>query len=131
MIATKTEFNFSILLSFVPIFYLFFFCVGISLILSCAAVFFRDLAHLYSIVLTALNFLTPIFYPIDILPEKVRYLVELNPLTQAIQMLRGLILYNQTPTWSQHVMMGSVTLVTLIVGLFVFYKKQDRFILYI
>lgn len=131
MIVTKTGFHFTMLLFFIPIFYLFFFAVGVSLILSCAAVFFRDLAHLYSIVLTALNFLTPVFYPIDILPGTIRPFVEINPLTQAIQMLREMILYNQIPTLGEHLMIGSITLCTLILGILVFYKKQDRFIMYI
>ncbi|WP_145139449.1 ABC transporter permease [Paenibacillus sp. Y412MC10] len=131
MIATKTGFHLTMLLFFIPIFYLFFFAVGVSLILSCAAVFFRDLAHLYSIVLTALNFLTPVFYPIDILPGTIRPFVEINPLTQAIQMLREMILYNQIPSLDEHLMIGSITLCTLILGILVFYKKQDRFIMYI
>lgn len=131
MIATKTGFHFTMLLFFIPILYLFFFSVGVSLILSCTAVFFRDLAHLYSILLTALNFLTPVFYPIDILPGTIRPFVEINPLTQAIQMLREMILYNQLPTLSQHLMIGSVTFIVLILGILVFYKKQDRFIMYI
>ncbi|WP_036694797.1 ABC transporter permease [Paenibacillus sp. FSL R7-269] len=131
MIATRTGFHVTMLLSFIPIIYLFIFSLGISLILSCAAVFFRDLAHLYGIFITALNFLTPVFYPIDILPERIRPLVEMNPLTQAIQMLRQLILYSEVPDFYHHLVLFLTAVVTFLLGVFVFYKKQDRFIMYI
>lgn len=131
MIATKTGFHPTMLLFFIPVIYIFIFGAGVSLILSTAAVFFRDLAHLYSIFLTALNFLTPIFYPIDILPESIRPIVELNPLTQTIEMFRQLILLNELPSIEQHVMLMSVSVLTLIIGIAVFYRKQDRFIMYI
>lgn len=131
MIATRAGFHVTMLLSFIPIMYLFLFSLGISLILSCAAVFFRDLAHLYGIFITALNFLTPVFYPIDILPERIRPLVELNPLTQAIQMLRQLILYSEVPSLHQHVVLFATAVITFFIGVYIFYKKQDKFIMYI
>lgn len=131
MIVTKTPFYATIWLSFVPILYLFFLSLGIGLLLSCAAVFFRDLTHLYGIVLTALQFLTPIFYPVEILPDYLKPYVESNPVYHAILMLRQLILYNEFPTFSQHLILFTITLIILILGLFVFYKKQDRFVLYV
>ncbi|MGG4034630.1 ABC transporter permease [Paenibacillus cisolokensis] len=131
MVVTGARFYSSALLFFIPVIYLFIFTAGISLILSCAAVFFRDLAHLYSVCIMALNFLTPIFYPIDILPVTVRTIVEINPLTQAIEMLRQLILLNELPTLEQNLSLFLFASITFIIGVFIFYKKQDRFILYI
>lgn len=131
MIATKTPFHLTMLLSVIPIIYMFIFTVGISLILSCAAVFFRDLAHLYSIFLTALSFLTPIFYPIEILPKTILPIVELNPITQAIQMVRQLILLQEIPSIQDNLTLLAFSLVSLLIGVAIFYKKQDKFILYI
>ncbi len=131
MIATNTTFHSTFWLSFVPILYIFFFSLGLGLLLSCAAVFFRDLSHLYGIILSALQFVTPIFYPIEILPENIKSIVEYNPIYQAIHMLRQLILLNEVPSISQHINLSVITVLVLLLGLFVFYKKQDRFILYV
>lgn len=131
MFFTDTPFYPTMWWFIVPVGYLFIFSLGISLLLSCAAVFFRDLTHLYGIVLTALQFLTPLFYPVDILPDYVKPYVEANPIYQAIYMLRQLILYNQYPTFMQHLILFICSLTVLLLGLFFFYKKQDRFVLYI
>jgi ABC-2 type transport system permease protein len=131
MVATKTEFHMEMIFSFIPVVYLFIFSVGISLVLSSFAVFFQDIAHLYTVILTALSFLTPMFYPIDILPDTVRPIVEYNPITQAIQMLRDMILAGQVPTFGEHMILSSCSILVLLLGVFVFYRKQDRFILYI
>lgn len=131
MIVTKAPFYSAGVLFFIPVFYLFVFSIGIGLMLSTAAVFFRDLAHLYGILITALNFLTPVFYPIDIMPETMQYYVGLNPLTQIIQMLRQLIMYNELPSLRQNLVLLAVSGVTFLIGVLVFRKKQDKFIMYI
>ncbi|MFD1956507.1 ABC transporter permease [Paenibacillus thailandensis] len=131
IIGTRTEFHWTMLLFFIPLIYYFIFTVGVCLILSCAAVFFRDLAHLYGIVLTAISFLTPLFYPVEILPDTVRVLVELSPITQTIQMFREIILYHHIPGVYEQLNMALYAIISLLVGVFVFYKKQDKFILYI
>ncbi|HIW32272.1 MAG TPA: ABC transporter permease [Candidatus Paenibacillus intestinavium] len=130
MLFTDTPFHPTMWWFIIPIVYLFIFSLGIGLLLSCAAVFFRDLTHLYGIVLTALQFLTPLFYPVDILPEYIKPYVEANPIYQAIYMLRQLVLYNQFPTFMQHLNMFIYSLAVILLGLFLFYKKQDRFVLY-
>ncbi len=131
MIGTGVQFHLTMLLFIIPVLYLFVFVVGMSLILSSAAVFFRDFAHLYGVILTALNFTTPIFYPIEILPKGFLPIVEWNPITQAIQMLRQILLHNHVPSWEDQLTLIIISVVTLFVGLFVFRKKQDQFILYI
>lgn len=130
MIVTRIHFHIDMLLFFIPIIYLIVFSMGIGLIMSTVAVFFRDMQHLYSVLLTALNFLTPIFYPVDILPEFVKKIVEFNPIYGCIVMLRQLILLNQLPSLNQHLFLVITAIITLTIGLYVFYKKQDKFVLY-
>lgn len=131
MIATNAPFYSTAFLFFIPIFYLFVFSLGIGLLLSTTAVFFRDLAHLYGIFITALNFLTPVFYPIDIMPDYMQYYVGLNPITQIIQMLRQLIMLNEIPTIRQNLVLSAISCVTFLIGVLVFRRKQDKFIMYI
>lgn len=67
------------LLFSIPVFCAFAFSVGIGMILATLNVFFRDTGHLYGVWTTAWFYLTPIIYPVDILPPIVVSLVKLNP----------------------------------------------------
>ncbi len=54
---------------------------------------FRDVQHLYGVIIVAWMYLTPIFYPVSMLPEWVAKIVNLNPLTAYVEMIRDVILY--------------------------------------
>lgn len=123
---TKTFFLFPI-----PMLYSLVFSIGLGMFLAAANVFFRDVAHLYSVFITAWMYLTPIFYPMDILPDFMRNVLRLNPLYHFVLYFRALILYNHVPDlWSNGVCMG-ISLAFLLVGVLFFKRKQDKFILYI
>lgn len=68
---------------------------GISLGLASINLFFRDLERLMSIVLNFAFYLTPILYPLDTIPEKVRHLIFLNPAAPLIAGWRELLLYGR------------------------------------
>ena len=130
-LATKLEIGPTILMFPLPILYVFIFSLGIGLILSSYAVFFRDLLHLYSVVLMLWMYLTPIFYPITIVPEKFIAFIKLNPIYYYIEYFRSILLYNEMPTLSLNLICLGYSFFFLILGIFVFSKKQDDFILYI
>ena len=131
MAFTHSPFYWTILLSIIPIFYVFLFSLGIGLIMSAAIVFFRDMMYLYSIFLTALTYLTPLFYPISIIPSKFKLFFSLNPMYHYVEYFRTVSIYGGTPTFWQNTICLLMSIVSLTIGLYVFYKKQDRFILYI
>ena len=85
--------------------------------------------HLYTVFLTALMYLTPIIYPMSLLPEKVRIIVNLNPLTGILNIFREVMMYNRIPSAFELLVFLVVVLATLALGLWVFYKQQDEFIL--
>ena len=62
--------------------------LGLGLILASAQVFFRDIAQLLGMVLTGWFYFTPIVYPLEMVPESVRSLVALNPLTALVELSR-------------------------------------------
>ena len=97
--------------------------------LSAITVKFRDIMHLYSVFVTALMYLTPVIYPLSILPKWLYPIVMLNPLTNILQMLRGVMLYNAIPSLSSILIAMVECGVMLALGLYVFYKNQDEFIL--
>lgn len=131
MLVTGAPFHSSILLIVVPIFYLLLFTTGLSLILSALTVFFRDIAHLYSVFALLWTYLTPIFYPISIIPDKYIVLYEWNPMYHYVNYFRDLVLVGQVPGLAENALCLIVGVVSLLVGLLTFYKSQDKFILHI
>lgn len=71
--------------------------LGITLFVSALTVYFRDLSHILGILLMMWQFLTPIFYPMSMVPQEYRYLFELNPMTNIIISYRDVLFYNNAP----------------------------------
>ncbi len=128
----QVPFSWTMLLFFVPLIGLLMFTCGFSLIISCLCVFFRDLKHLYSVLITALMYMTPIIYPIETVQDSwIRYIVYLNPLTTYVETFRSVVMYNQLPS-SELLLVGfGYGILFMIIGLVVFRKGQDKFILHV
>lgn len=107
------------------------FCIGISLFLSAAAVFFRDVIHLWGVFLTAWMYATPLFYPFSILPGWMQTFEAFNPMYCYITCIRDVLLYQQLPTVSLLIRCVAFAVFALVVGWCVFKRHQHKFILYI
>ena len=129
MLAMRVELHYTVLLAPIPLIFIVFFSLGVGLILSAITVKFRDIMHLYSVFVTALMYLTPVIYPMSILPEWLKPIVLLNPLTNILQMFRGVMMYNSLPGIKSILIAAVECVVMLVIGLYVFYKRQDSFIL--
>ncbi|MBQ6477589.1 MAG: ABC transporter permease [Bacilli bacterium] len=110
---------------------LFFFTIGVSLFLSCVSVFLRDVFYIYGIVLTMWNYVTPVFYSVEMLPEKLQYLWQFNPLYQYLTAAREIVLYGRSPSLLTLGLLGLMAILSLIIGGIVFKKNQDKFIYYV
>lgn len=71
--------------------------LGITLIVASITVCFRDFTHILGILVTAWQFLTPVFYPISMVPKEYQYLFEFNPMTNIIIAYREILFYNNIP----------------------------------
>ena len=131
MVITKVSFKETMWLTPIAVFYIALFSTGISLILSTLMVFFRDIAQLYSVITLAWNYLTPIFYPVSLLSDRMPWILKINPMYHYILFFRNIVLYGNVPTISENITCFLIGFITLLIGLMLFYKKQDRFILYI
>ncbi len=133
MIITQSYVSFWALLAPVALALLFLFNLGVGLILSAGVIFFRDIKHFYSILILALTHMTPIFYPIAIFGGNtvLLTLVRLNPLYWFVSLFRQLVLYGEGPTGFQWGVPCLCAAVALLLGLVIFRKTQDDFILYI
>lgn len=125
----RMELHITLLLSVIPLAFLILLSLGISMILATIAVKFRDIIHLYSVFTTALLYLTPVIYPMSILPGKIKYLVMLNPLTNIVTMFRDLYMYNSLPSLSSFLVAIVESILFCVFGAYIFWKKQDEFIL--
>lgn len=129
MVVTRAELHWTVILVPIPLVLLVAFSMGIGLILSAIAVKFRDIMHLYSVFLTALTYLTPVIYPMSILPGWLYKIVMLNPLTNILMMFRDVMINNMVFSIGQLIVAVVETVVFLIIGFYVFYRNQDQFIL--
>ena len=125
------SFHATLLLLPIPIFYTFLFSVGLGILLSAVTVFFRDIAHFYSVFILAWTYFTPIFYPVEILPDAVMKLMQINPMYHLVSYMRSIVLYGVFPSLKENLLCLCLGLLMLALGLFVFYKKQDKFVLYV
>lgn len=131
MLFTQTVFTWKILLTIVPLFFLFMFCCGMSLILSALSVHFRDITHLYGVFTMALTYATPIFYPFESVAPYIQDIIRLNPMYHFINVFRNLVIYANIPgpnAWFGCIASG---VVSLLLGIVIFNKMQKSFILYV
>lgn len=131
-LATHAPVSWKYIMIVVPITELYVFCLGLGLFLAQAAVFFRDVQYIYSVILTGWMYLTPIFYPIKILPDNLRFVItRLNPMYYYIAQFREVVMSGMLPSWRLVLYGGIVALVAAIIGVWSFQKTQDKFILYV
>lgn len=121
------------LLLFIPVaLQLYVFNIGLGMFLAACNVFFRDIQYIYNAVTTAWMYLTPMFYPVELLPDTVRWLItHFNPMYFYITQLRSLTIYNSLPGLEYAVCGCICSMIMLTAGVQVFLKTQDKFILYI
>ena len=129
MLAMRVELHWTSLLAFIPLALLVAFSLGVGLILAAIVVKFRDIMHLYSVFITALMYMTPVIYPMSILPHWMKIVVYMNPITNYLVMFRNVMLNNRILSLWELVLGVVEAIVALVLGLVVFYKKQDSFIL--
>ena len=111
------------------------------MILSTVAVFFRDVEYLWGVVLMLVMYASAIMYSANDIIRKanergnyiVEWLFKCNPLYGIITMFRDCVLFGKGIdfTCSYFIMTTSVSVLSVVIGLLVFYKNQDKFILQI
>ena len=132
MLITRAPFSPYILLFPLVVIPLYIFVCGLGFFLSAANVFFRDIQYIYNAITVAWMYVTPMFYPIELLPDWLRKLVEYcNPMFYYIQFFRDLVLYRHFTTPRIFIGCWVMAFIMLSIGLGVFKKTQDNFILYI
>lgn len=104
------------------------FAAGLGMLLGLLNVFFRDVGQMFGIVLQFWFWFTPIVYPLSILPEPIRRLVQLNPLTALIQSYQELFLFGRWPEWSHLLPLVLVAAVVCALALLLFRSRSGEMV---
>lgn len=120
--------SWTILFSPVIILCLFLFALGMSYMLSVAYVFFGDVKHLYSVVLTLWMYCSAIFYPAEQLQGFIRVVIEHNPMYLYIDGLRQAVMYRMLPGGREIILMAAWGVGMYLTGHLVFRRNQMRII---
>jgi lipopolysaccharide transport system permease protein len=107
---------------FIPFLFL---TTGLSFFLASLGVYFRDLAHVNGIIVQILFLLTPIFYSTQMVPEKFRFFLKLNPLTWIVEETRAVFLFKQLPNWDAIIIIVIMSFVTFHLG-YVWLNKTKK-----
>ena len=129
MVATRAELHWTVFLSVIPLAMVVLFSFGVGMFLAAITVRFRDVIHLYSVFTTGLLYLTPVIYPMAALPDVVKTIVMINPLTNYLLMFRDVMFNNTLPSVFSVLLGIAEAALALALRLYVFYKNQDEFIL--
>ena len=105
----------------------FLLCLGITLILSGLDIYFRDLEYLMGIFTMAWQFLTPIMYGIDQVPEKYLPIFYLNPMTPVINAYRDILYFKQPPELQTLGSAVAAGVLLCVLGFLVFGRLKRRF----
>lgn len=122
--------NWHMLTSVIPLLNLFVLALGVGMILATLCVFFRDIEYLWSVMLMLIMYCSAIFYFVDQMSGSAQRLIKINPLFGIINNFRRTF-FGQPFDMTLLVYTSVFAVVTLLIGLVGFYKKQDSFILHI
>lgn len=107
------------------------FTLGVGLLLSPMAVFFHDVVELVGVVMTLMMYLTPVFYPMAIIPDRLLWVVRFNPIRSVLEVFRDPIYLGKIPPWSHLSVVLVIVVLALAVGSFFFRRSSDRIPLYV
>jgi len=131
MIVTNVQFTIYMIFATLPIIILLLLTLGVGLILATVTVFFRDIEHLYGVFVLMLMYGSAIFYPASIIPQEYNFILTLNPIYAIISCLRTVLMDGKLYDPTTLLYAAVFAVVSLVIGIGVFYKYQNKFLLYL
>jgi lipopolysaccharide transport system permease protein len=101
------------------------FATGLGIVLGVLNVFFRDVGQFFGIFLQFWFWLTPVVYPITIIPEKLRLLMRWNPMAPLVEGFQGIFVQNQWPVWESLWFVMLLTAILCFLGLTLFRQHSS------
>jgi ABC-type polysaccharide/polyol phosphate export permease len=128
MLTIGGELSWSLL--FLPVAYvlLYFFSLGVALVISVSTVFFRDLQYVVTIAMQALFFLSPVLYSKDALAGKVAWVVRMNPVSPFIELFRAPLHDSMLPSITMISSALGLAMVSMAIGLAVLVLQERNIV---
>ncbi|MCI9538623.1 MAG: ABC transporter permease [Eubacterium sp.] len=105
----------------------YFLAISITMIVSAVTVYLRDLEHVLVILTMAWQFLTPVMYSIDMVPEELRSIFNINPMTPIIVAYRDILYYKRLPEIGNLLHGFVLSTILLVIGWLVFGRLKKHF----
>lgn len=102
-------------------------CLGAGWFLAAVGAYIRDIIHVVGVLVQVLMFMTPIFYPISVIPGNLRWLIVLSPITNVVEDMRKILIWGQLPDWKMFLIGTVVSIVVAYVGYIFFQKTRGGF----
>jgi ABC-2 type transport system permease protein len=102
-------------------------CLGIAMIVAALTVYFRDLQYILGIVTMALQYMTPVMYGSEMVPDWALPIFKANPMTPIIEMYREILYYKMVPNLLSLVYVLVIGILFIALGFFCFNKLQKGF----
>lgn len=102
-------------------------CLGIALLTSALTVYFRDLQYILGIIAMAWQYITPVMYSSERVPEELLPLWNLNPMTPVIEAYRSVLYYKTFPELDTLLSAFVLGVIVLVLGIFVFNRLEKGF----
>jgi lipopolysaccharide transport system permease protein len=106
---------------------LLIFTVGTGWLLAAIGVYFRDLSQITTSLATIMLFTAPICYPAEMVPEKFRWLMNINPLTIPVETVRALVFAHDAVNWQLMGVYLAVSAAMCVFGYFIFHRLRTGF----
>lgn len=106
----------------------YIFCIGITMFTSAITVYLRDVQQILSVLSLALMYASPVIYSVDMVPENIRAIYMLNPMSVLIVSYRDILYYRQLPDMKELGLAFSISLIVLIIGYIIFGRLKRRFV---
>jgi lipopolysaccharide transport system permease protein len=106
----------------------FLFTMGLGWLLASLNVFLRDVGQLLGLALTLWVFVTPIFYPAELMPARFRWLLDLNPMFYVVQAYRDLVLEQRLPVPAHLAALAGMAFSAFVGGYWFFRRSKHAFV---
>ncbi len=104
------------------------FAIGVGVTLGVLNVFFRDVAQLFGVILQFWFWLTPIVYPVTILPEAIQPWIQRNPMTPLVNAYQDVLVAGHWPRWESLWPMATLALVSCLLGYRLFRRHAGEMV---
>ena len=102
--------------------------MGITMVVAAITVYLRDVEYILGILTMAWQFLTPVMYSVEMVPEKLQKLFYLNPMTPIVIAYRKILYEGEVPQLSTLVSGAVMGIIILVFGWILFHRLQRHFV---